>query len=60
MTFRKALAARLLGSPLGDGTVAVRSFSLLLRGTRVPPLKGGRYFYGPFSRFSCSRYSSTR
>ena len=59
MTFRKALAARLLGSPLGAGTVAVRSWSLL-RGTRVPPFKGGRYFYGPFSCFSCSRYSSTR
>lgn len=60
MTFRKALAACLLGSPLGAGTVAVRSFSLL-RGTRAPPpFKGGRYFYGPFSCFSCSRYSSTR
>ena len=27
----------------------------------LPPMSaGGRYFYGPFSCFSCSRYSSTR
>ena len=31
MAFCKALAARLLGSPLGAGAVAVRSFSLLRR-----------------------------